>query len=346
MLDDGNVLRQRDPHGALAIAASEWKQATYEATVLESEHDGRALTKVVVAGMGGSALAALLAKSWLSQRLMVPLEVVQNYDLPHYVDRNTLVITCSYSGNTEETLSVLQQAREKSAQLAVLASGGRLLDVARHQSVAYVALPGGIPQRMAMLYMLRGMLALLVNFGVLPMSVLDEVSATAAWLEKETARWLPSVTTDKNEAKQLALLAVGKTPVFYGGALTNSLAYKWKTSWNENAKNVAFWNEYPECSHNEFIGWTSHPVEKPFAVFDLVSSFEHPQIAKRFEMSDRLLSGKRPKANPIQLRGDTLIAQLLWGCILADFASIYAAVINNVDPTPVALTEKLKVALA
>jgi len=154
------------------------------------------------------------------------------------------------------------------------------------------------------------------------------------------------VLVDKNYAKQLALLAVGKTPVFYGGTLTAPVAYKWKISWNENAKNTAFWNELPEFNHNEFIGWTSHPVEKPFAVFDLVSHLEHSQILKRFEISDRLLSGQRPKSTVVNLQGDTAIKQLLWGSILADFVSIYVAILNGVDPTPVPLIEKLKQELA
>ena len=87
-------------------------------------------------------------------------------------------------------------------------------------------------------------------------------------------------------------------------------------------------------------------IEKPFAVFDLVSSLEHPRVLQRFELSDRLLSGKRPQAQPIQLQGDTLLAQLLWGSILADYTSTYTAILNNVDPTPVALIERLKQELA
>jgi glucose/mannose-6-phosphate isomerase len=141
-------------------------------------------------------------------------------------------------------------------------------------------------------------------------------------------------------------MAVGKTSVFYAGSLMAPVAYKWKISWNENAKNVAFWNEYPEFNHNEFIGWTSHPIEKTFAVFDLVSNLENPRIITRFEISDRLLSGKRPKATVVTMKGHSLIAQLLWGSILADFVSIYVAILNGVDPTPVPLIEKLKKELA
>lgn len=346
MLDDKNVLGQRDPHGALAVAADQWRQVQFQAAIKDGSHDGRTLTKIVFAGMGGSALAALLAKDWLGDKITVPFEVVRTYDLPGYVDDQTLVIASSYSGNTEETLSCLKYAREKSAQVAAIASGGKLTEVAMHQSIAHVVLPEGVQPRMAVIYNLRALVALLVNFGVVPVAVLEDIARTADFLRNETAAWVPSVTTDKNEAKQLAVLAVGKTPVIYGGARTGSLAYKWKISWNENAKNVAFWNQYPEFNHNEFMGWASHPIEKPFAVFDLVSNLEHPQILRRFEISDRLLSGKRPKSQVVTLRGETILEQLLWGCILADFVSIYVAVLNGVDPVPVDLIEKLKKELA
>ena len=123
------------------------------------------------------------------------------------------------------------------------------------------------------------------------------------------------------------------------------VAYKWKISWNENAKNVSFWNEYPEFNHNEFIGWSSSPVEKLFAIFNIRSSFDDKRTARRFDISDRLLEGKRPSARNIELKGATPLEQMLWGSILADFASIYLAILNNEDPTPVDLIEKLKIEL-
>lgn len=342
MLDDMNVLAQRDPHGALDVAAEQWRQASFAAQVQDGDHDGRTISRVVFAGMGGSALAALVVKAWLAQRLPVPFEIVRSYDLPAYVDHQTLVIASSYSGNTEETLSGLLQARDKFAQVAVISSGGRLHDAATQQAIAQVLLPSGLQPRMAMIYNLRALLALLANFNLASVQALEELEGAAEWLHTESLKWAKEVPTAKNEAKQIALLAIGKTPVFYGGALTAPVAYKWKISWNENAKNVAFWNEYPEVNHNEFMGWASHPVEKPFAVFDIVSPVEHPRIRKRFTVSDRLLSGLRPKAHAIELRGDTALQQLLWGCILADYASIYAAVANGVDPVPVELIEKFK----
>ena len=346
MLDDLNLIKNRDPADALSIAGGESLQAEFEVNIWNGENDQRAIDNIVIAGMGGSALAAALVKVWLKSELKVPFEILRGYDVPAYVGNSTLFIVSSYSGNTEETLSALEQAESRGAQLGIIASGGKLIDEAASYKIAHVALPGDLQPRMAVTYNLCALIGLLANFDVVSLDKLDEIKNAAGWLKQESEKWAKEVPTERNYAKQLAMQAVGKTPVFYGGPLTAPVAYKWKISWNENAKNVAFWNEYPEFNHNEFLGWTSHPVEKPFAVFDLVSSLEHPQVLKRFEVSDRLLSGMRPKATTVNLAGDNLIQQMLWGSILADFVSIYVAILNNVDPTPVVLIEKLKHELA
>jgi glucose/mannose-6-phosphate isomerase len=243
MLDDNNVLRQRDSSGALGVAGKQYEQAQYSVKVENPENDGRSITKVVIVGMGGSALAALLVKSWLKSELTVPFEVVRTYDLPEYVDYNTLVIASSYSGNTEETLSGFQQAHDRFAQLAVLSSDGKLHEAAEKDDIVHVSIPTGIQPRLAMIYMLRGLTALLAHFGIINYDRFAEIAGSADWLEQETKNWLPSTSTDKNLSKQLALMSVGKTPVFYAGGLMAPIAYKWKISWNESAKNVAFCNE-------------------------------------------------------------------------------------------------------
>ena len=344
MLDDVNVLKQRDPNGALAIAASEYSQAEFEATIQNGDHDHRPIRNIVVAGMGGSALAALIVKVWLRDVLDESFEVVRGYKLPNYVGPNTLVIISSCSGNTEETLGYLDQARERGSQVAIMTSGGVLLERAHDLSIAHVVLPdrAEIEPRMTTIAQMRALTQLLTHFALIPPSYYQEIAQQAGSLGAAIKDWASHVTVDRNYAKQLALLAVGKTAVIYGGELTAPLAYKWKISWNENSKNVAFWSEYPEANHNEFLGWTSHPIEKPYIIFDLLSHFESPRVQRRFEISDRLLSGMRPKAIRVELVGDSVLTQLLWGCILADFVSIYLAILNGVDPTTVALIEKLK----
>ena len=273
MLDDINVIKQRDPNGALEIASLQYKQASFKVELQNRANDNRPINNVVIAGMGGSALAALLVKSWLKTDMDLPIEVIRTYDLPKYIASDTLVIASSYSGNTEETLSCLDQAESKGAQVAIIASGGKLISHADQHQTTHALLPTNMQPRMAVIYNLCALVAILVNFKIVSGDKIDEIASKTDWLQSESLKWASDVETNNNYAKQLALQAVGKTAVFYGGTLTAPVAYKWKISWNENAKNVAFWNEYPEFNHNEFIGWTSHPVEKPFAIFDIVSSF-------------------------------------------------------------------------
>lgn len=343
MLDDLNVIKQRDPKNALGVAEDEVSQLQFEVTIDNEEAVNTDIEAIVVAGMGGSALAAGMAKSWLNTR--VPFEIIKNYSMPNYVNKKTLVIASSYSGNTEETLAALKQAREKNAQIAVIASGGKLVKIAQENADPLVILPSEIQPRMAVNYNLRALVKILENYNIVQ-GKYEEITNAHDWLKEEVQNWLASISEKENLAKQLALKAIGKTPVIYAGEIMAPIAYKWKISFNENAKNVAFYNQLPEFSHNEFIGWTSHPIEKPFAIFDLISGFENQRTLHRFAISDKLLSGKRPKANTIELRGSNIVEQMLWGSVLADFVSIYVAILNGVDPTPVDLIEKLKDELA
>ncbi len=346
MLDDANILKQRDPNGALEVAKNQYQQTTFNVELKNIENDERPINNVVVTGMGGSALAALITKVWLKYEINIPFEIIRGYNVAKYVDSNTLVIASSYSGNTEETVNCLKHAKTSGAQLSVITSGGELMEIAKQSQITYATLPNDFQPRMAVIFNLRALIALLINFKLVKNDKYTEISDTFDWLKTESANWLADIPTNDNYAKQLAQKAVGKTAIFYGGPLTAPVAYKWKISWNENAKNLAFWNEYPEFNHNEFIGWTSHPIEKPFAVFDIIGNIENDRILERFEISDRLLSGMRPKSTVVSLAGNTPIEQMLWGCILADFVSIYVAILNNVNPMPVQLIEKLKTELA
>ena len=341
MLDDINVIKQRDPSDALGAVGTMPQQAMFEPEI-EGASGNSQISSVVLVGMGGSALAADMLKVLLKDQLALPVEVVKGYDLPSYVDPSTLVVAISHSGNTEETLECYRQARERGANVSVMSTGGELIRLAEIDGVLRVRIPSGVQPRMSTVYHLRALLKILQQYNLIGSRVYDEIADAASWLGDWLNEWAAERPEEHNYAKQLAQKTVGKTAVFYGGELTAPIAYKWKISWNETAKNVAFCSRYPEFNHNEFIGWSSHPVDKPFAVFDLTSSFERSRIAERMDLSDRMLSGMRPKAGQISLVGDNLVQQFLWGIALADMTSIYGAILNGVDPTAVDLIEKFK----
>lgn len=339
MLDDENVVKQLDRSDALSLAAETPQQLLHDFQV-ERMTPARPITNVVYSGMGGSALQAELASVF--PVLDVPFVIVKNYNLPAFVNENTLVIAGSYSGNTEETLSALAEARQKGAMVAILAGGGALLEEAKQHDDAYVEIPKAVQPRMAVFYAYRALVELFVAYGLVGGQVLEELANASKHLQDALGQWRMSTPLEENPAKQLALQLVGKTPIVYAGPKMTPAAYKWKISFNESSKNTAWHNVLPEFNHNEFMGWTSHPVEKPFAVIDLVSELEHPRVVKRFEVSDRILSGMRPKAHRVEAQGSTELEHLLYLVLFGDFVSLYLGILNGVDPSPVTLIEKFK----
>lgn len=340
ILDNTNVIAQRDPQGALGVALNQcdYFSATFDATY----EPKKPVHSIVWAGMGGSALPMVVVQSW--PRLSIPFEVVRNYSVPDYVSENTLFIASSYSGNTEETLEALAQAEEKGAQIVVVAAGGKLAEIASQKGYPLFTIPTGIQPRMATFYFVKAFLTIIKPLGVTVEDV-SEMETVGEWLRQAVSSFVAESPMSENLAKQLATQLVGKTTITYAGPLLFPAANKLKICMNENAKNLAWTNQYPEFNHNEFIGWSSHPVEKPFAVVEFRSNLEHERVQKRFEVSERLLSGMRPSPIVIVPQGETLLQQLAFSFTLADFVSIYTGILNGVNPTPVELVEKLKTEL-
>lgn len=341
MLDDLKYIHQCDSQDALGIAEKQWQQLeeSFEVPKIAGQFHN-----VVYAGMGGSALAALISQTWPGYK--VPFEVCRQYHVPAYVSDKTLFIAASYSGNTEETLSALAEAEQAGATVIVIAGGGKLEAAAQVGGHLFVRLPKAAQPRYAVFYNLRALIDVLAAAGLVNAAdAAAQLSRTAGFLAQAVAAWRPTVPEASNPAKQLALELAGKSGVVYAGPCLAPAAYKWKISFNENAKNIAWWGQYPEFNHNEFIGWSSHPESKPYAVVDLRSNLEHPRVQKRFELSDKLLSGRRPAANIVEAQGETILDQLLWTTNFGDFVTIYLALLNNVDPGPVDLVERFKTEL-
>jgi glucose/mannose-6-phosphate isomerase len=340
MLDDLKYIAQKDTSDALGVAEKTPAQLQFAFdTKINKQSD---IKNVVVGGMGGSALAASLFVAWPGAN--VPFVVNRQYDIPGFVGPETLFIGSSYSGNTEESLEALGKAKNKGAQIVLVSADGRMSEIAAEKNYPLLKVPSGLQPRMTVFYQYRALAEIMESVG-LASDVVASLESSVDFLEQAAMNWRPDMPTQDNLAKQLAEDIAGKTPVIYAGPALSPAAYKWKISFNENAKNVAFYNQWPEFNHNEFIGWTSHPIEKPFQPIELISAFEHERVLRRFEISNRLLSGQMPHPIQVQAEGNSHLEHLLWTVLLGDFVTIYVALLNGLDPTPVELIERLKTEL-
>jgi glucose/mannose-6-phosphate isomerase len=199
---------------------------------------------------------------------------------------------------------------------------------------------------MAVFYNLAALTQLLVLANVCPADRLSELKTTGQWLCEHCASWYVDVPAKTNQAKSIAQELIGKSIVIYSGPRLYPAAYKWKISFNESAKHIAWVNQLSEFNHNEMLGWTKQPVDKPYVVIDLRSSLEHDRIQKRFTVTEQLLSGMRPEPIVVSVVGETILQQLAWAITLGDFVSLYTALLGNIDPTPVELIEKFKQTMA
>lgn len=339
MLDDAKYIEQFDRSNTLAVVAGQADQLRqqYEFDVPAIE----GLEQIVVAGMGGSVLAAEFVRSWLADKLPIPIEIVRGYDLPAYVGARSLIIISSYSGNTEETLSCLKQAKSTGAGIMVMTSGGKLAE--HGEEYGFITIPAGLQPRMAVFYGVKALGQLIEELGLLD-GLVAELETAAEWLLHEATYMISNVAETENPAKQIASKVVGHPIVMYGGPTLAMPAQKWKIDFNENAKNQAFFYALPEFNHNEFTGWY-HPKDTQLQVIQLQSSLDNERIAKRFEISNRLLSGIMPHPIVVEAQGETQLQQMLWSILLGDFVSTYLAFLNQIDPAPVPLIEKLKVEL-
>ncbi len=341
MLDDLSIIKQRDPQDALGVIAAQWQQLKYDFDVTFSPT--AEVRNIVLAGMGGSGWPIEYLQSWPG--LSLPLEINRTYSVPSYVNENTLFIASSYSGNTEEVISALHEAEGKKAQIVIMASGGQLAAISKAKNLPLYLLPTGGQPRMSSFYFIAAMLNLFEPLGIIEKDSLLYLKKMAEWLKSQITSWQPTTLTSQNPAKQLAQELMGKTVIVYSGPLIAPAAHKLKICMTENSKNLAWHNQYPELNHNEFTGWSGHPLQKPFAIIEIRSNLEHQRVQKRFIVTEKLLSGLRPKPLVIKPIGENVAQQLFWTSMFGDFVSIYLAILNSVNPTPVDLVEKLKVAL-
>ena len=302
-------------------------------------------TGLAVCGMGGSAIGADLVLACLPE-LPVPVTVVRGYALPAWVGPETLVVVVSYSGETEEALACVTQARARGCVPVCIASGGQLAAFADAEGLPCVLVPGGGQPRASVGKLSMPLLATLEAAGMCREHAGD-VRGAAEQLEADNADLGPDSADAHNPAKALARRLEKKLVVVYGAGPTSPVARRWKGQINENAKAPAFFNELPELDHNEIMGWTSQPhVTSATVALFLSDESGDERLARRAALTAVEYQALGVATEQVAGHGASPLARLFSLVQLGDYASFYLALLYGVDPTPVGAIEDFKAKLA
>lgn len=348
VLDDLATVERLDPHGLLRRiesfpdqCAAAWRQAAAFG-LPDGYADAR---EVVVLGMGGSAMAGDVLASLAAVSGRKRVSVVRGYDLPPYIDEETLVVACSHSGDTEETLSTFQQALASGRSLAVT-TGGRLRELAQERGApAFVYEYDGEP-RSALGHQLMALLALGERAGVLEPQG-PAVAEAVSLMQEQRERLEFAAPAERNQAKQLAARLRGRLPVVVGAGVLTEAAHRWKTQLNENSKTWALYEELPELDHNTIVGFglPEDVVARIHVVFLWHPSL-HSRLLLRYEATAEALTEAGVSHERVEAHGSSPLAQVLTAIYLGDLVSYYLGLLNNLEPAPVTALDGLKARLA
>lgn len=308
----------------------------------------RDFTKIVFAGLGGSAIGADLVKSYLYSEIKIPILVFREYELPECIDASTLVFISSYSGNTEETLSAYKSAKDKGATLIAVSSGGAMKEYAKKDNFTFIEIPGGLPPRCALGYLSIIPLCILAKLGLAKDATLEikQMIKVLEGLDKENLS--PDIALKDNLAKSVALKLYNKFAVIYSASVHFDVcATRLRGQLAENSKALSSSHVFPEMNHNEIVGWENpKKLFKEFVVILLRDKDMHPRVAKRMEITRGIIKREGVTVIEIWPRGDDLLSRIFSLIHIGDFISYYLALLYGIDPTPVERITYLKNQLA
>lgn len=324
------------------------KQFEWEPKI-ENADKWSVLGKYIICGMGGSHLQGDVFQN------AVPgfdLSVHQDYGLPRWpqeVLKNTLIIASSYSGNTEETISAFEEAIEKRYPVAVISTGGKLIELAKQHGVPYIQIPDtGIQPRSALGYTFKA-LAKMVGRD----DIVEQAASLASKLDADKL---------EPQGRELAETLKGKVPVLYASNRNYSVAYNWKIKFNETGKIPAFYNVFPELNHNEMTGFSAKGARLPagqgpasgrdvseaaslsenFYFLFFKDADDHPKIQKRMEVLEKLYGERGLPVTVLPLEGSSTLEKIFSSLLLADWVAYYTAQHYGVDPEQVPMVEEFK----
>ncbi len=293
----------------------------------------KTISTILVCGLGGSGIGGKIISLLLKNDLKVPFLCINDYDVPAWVNENTLVIASSYSGNTEETLSAVEVCKTRGAEVAVITSGGSILEMATANNWNHFVVPGGEQPRAMLAYSLVQQLYILERYGLISDEHLTDLNSIPDFIDVNES-------AIRDEALRLATAFHGKRAIIYAGNDFEGVAVRWRQQFNENAKELAWHHVFPEMTHNELVGWAGG--SKNQVPLFLSSNINHPRINRRWEISKEVIAKYTDSILESEAIGKTKLAQNFYLIHLGDWVSYLMSEIKQIDAIEVDVILHLK----
>lgn len=307
------------------------------AAAFKLKNNPNEIRNIVICGMGGSGIGGKIFAQWVQDEISLPIQICQDYNLPHFVDKFTLVIGSSYSGNTEETISAVKEAKERGALILGICSGGQLKDFCEENNYDYIIVPGGNPPRSALAFSVVQLINIFVQLGLIDFKFLKQLESARDLIISENA-------FIKKEAIELAHFLKGKVGVFYSETKYESIIVRARQQFNENSKLLCWHHVIPEMNHNELVGWGGG--DNRFAAVFFDTKDLNPRNNKRLEITISDVRKKTENVRIISSKGENQIERSIYLTHLVDWSSFYLSELNEVDVMDIKVIDFLKDALS
>ena len=295
------------------------------------------IRNVVVAGLGGSGIGGTIVSNLVADSCEIPISILNDYTVPAFVSKRTLFIACSYSGNTEETISAITQAIRNDAEVAVITSGGFLERIADEKDLNAIMIPSGYPPRAAFGLSSVALLYALYKYVIIKDTFIYEIETIAKFLQSNQEKIA-------SEAKAIAEKIKGTTPIIYADTSHAGVAVRLRQQINENAKILCWHHVFPEMNHNELVGWAG--ANDQFSVIMLRTQDDHPRSQIRMDLCKGIFENYTNKIFEINAHGETMMQRAYYLVHIGDWLSYYLSEEYQVDPIEVKVIDYLKSELA
>jgi glucose/mannose-6-phosphate isomerase len=292
------------------------------------------IRSVFVTGMGGSGIGAGFAEQFAASELKVPFKVCKGYHIPKWVNKHTLAIVSSYSGNTEETLSCYQQLLGTGCKIVCVASGGKVIAMAKELGHDFIQVPGNWPSPRACLgYSFIQQLYILQGMKLISGRAIRQVTTAISFLEKNQ-------DSIRKEAAKIAAKLHGRIPVIYTEDRMESVGLRFRQQVNENSKCLSWSGVVPEMNHNELVGWKGPNDQFVAIYFRNVTDFDRNAV--RMNINQEVIARSTSAIINVYSKGKNDIERALYHVFLGDFISCYLCDHRGYDSIEIEVIDYLK----